>query len=116
MDDYLQSFRTTENAAITKTELKDTLQKGGFRLAKFFSNDLSKVMKKTRENADTVKEQRILRQMWNANEEIFIFKRSDLKLEVKRMQKRQLLSAAASLFDLESSRRFLLEYDAFFNR
>ena len=56
-------------------------------------------MKKTGENADTVKEQHILGQMWNANEEIFIFKRSDLKLEFKRMQKRQLLSVDASLFD-----------------
>ena len=28
--DYLQSFKKTENAAITTTEVKDTLQKGGF--------------------------------------------------------------------------------------
>ena len=35
LDDYIQSFKTTENAAITTTEVKDTLQKGGFKLPKF---------------------------------------------------------------------------------
>ena len=37
--------------------------------------------------------------MWNAKEDIFIFKKPDLKLDVKSMQQRQLLSLAASLFD-----------------
>ncbi|XP_075253255.1 uncharacterized protein LOC142345059 [Convolutriloba macropyga] len=99
MDDYLQSFKTTETAAITATEVKDTLQKGGFNLTKFFSNDPNTVMKITGENADTAIEQRILGQMWDAKEDIFIFKRPDLKLDVKSMQQRQLLSLAASLFD-----------------
>ena len=99
MDDYLQGFKTTEMAAITTTEVKDTLQKGGFKLTKFFSNDSNTVMKITGENADTAIEQRILGQMWNAQEDIFIFKRPDLKLDVKSMQQRQLLSLAASLFD-----------------
>ena len=35
MDDYLQSFKTTENAAITATEVKDTLQKFGLSLQNF---------------------------------------------------------------------------------
>ena len=56
-------------------------------------------MKITGENADTAIEQRILGQMWNAKEDIFIFKRPDLKLDAKSMQQRQLLSLAASLFD-----------------
>ena len=56
-------------------------------------------MKITGEKADTAIEQRILGQMWNAKEDIFIFKRPDLKLDVKSMQQRQLLSLAASLFD-----------------
>ena len=56
-------------------------------------------MKITGENADTAIEQRFLGQMWNAKEDIFIFKRPDLKLDVKRMHQRQLLSLAASLFD-----------------
>ena len=99
MDDYLQSFNTTENAVITTTEVKDTLQKGGCKLTKFFSNDSNTVIKITGENADTAIEQRILGQMWNAKEDIFIFKRPDLKLDVKSMQQRQLLSLAASLFD-----------------
>ena len=99
MDDCLQSFKTTETAAITATEVKDTLQKGGFKLTKFFSNDPNTVMKITGGNADTAIEQRILGQMWNAKEDIFIFKRPDLKLDVKSMQQRQLLSLAASLFD-----------------
>ncbi|XP_075264848.1 uncharacterized protein LOC142357013, partial [Convolutriloba macropyga] len=99
MDDYLQSFNTTENAVITTTEVKDTLHKGGFKLTKFFSNDPNTVMKITGENKDTAIEQRILGQMWNAKEDIFIFKRPDLKLDVKSMQQRQLLSLAASLFD-----------------
>ena len=99
IDDYLQSFKTTETAAITTTEVKDTLQKGGFKLTKYFSNDPNTVMKKTGENADTATEQHILGQMWNAKEDIFIFKRPDLKLDVKSMQQRQLLSLAASLFD-----------------
>ena len=38
--------------------------------------------------------------MWNAKEDIFFFKRPDLKLDVKSMQQRPLLSLAASLFDL----------------
>ena len=74
MDDYLQSFKTTETAAITATEVKDTLLKCGFKLTKFFSNDPNTVMKITGENADTVIEQRIVGQMWNAKEDIFIFK------------------------------------------
>ena len=60
MDDYLQSFKTTETAAIKTTEVKDTLQKGGFKLTKFFSNDPNTVIKITGENADTATEQRIL--------------------------------------------------------
>ena len=35
MDDYLQSFKTTENAAITTTEVKDTFQKLALSLQKF---------------------------------------------------------------------------------
>ena len=99
MDDYLQNFKTTETTAITATEVKDTLQKGSFKLTKFFSNDPNTVMKITGENADTAIEQRILGQTWNAKEDFFIFKRPDLKLDVKSMQQRQLLSLAASLFD-----------------
>ena len=99
MDDYLQSFKTTETAAITTREVKDTLQKCGFKLRKFFSYEPNTVMKITGENADTAIEQRILGQMWNAKEDIFIFKRPDLKLDVKSTQQRQLLSLAASLFD-----------------
>ena len=90
MGDYLQSFNTTENAAITTTEVKDTLHKGGFKLTKFFINNPNTVMKITGENVDTATEQRILKQMWNANADIFIVKRPDLKLDVKSMQKRQL--------------------------
>ena len=56
-------------------------------------------MKVTGENAERVKEQRILGQMWNANKDIFIFKRPDLKLDVESMQQRQMLSLAASLLD-----------------
>ena len=56
MDDYLQSFK----AAITTTEVDDTLHKGGFEFTMFFSKDPHNVMKITGENADTVKEQRIL--------------------------------------------------------
>ena len=99
MNDYPQSFKTTENAAITTTELKDTFQKGGFKLTKFFNNDLNTVMKITEENADTATEQRILGQRWIARDDIFIFKRPDIKPDVKSMQQRQLLSLAASLFD-----------------
>ena len=99
IDDYLQSFKTTETAAITTTEVKDTLQKGGFKLTSFFSNDPNTAMQITGENADTAIEQLILGQMRNAKEDIFIFKRPDLKLDVKNMQQRQLLSVAASLFD-----------------
>ena len=85
MDDYLQSFRTTETAAITATEVKDTLQKGGFKLAKIFSTDPNTVMKITGENADTAIEERVLGQTWNGKEDIFILKRPDLKLDVKSM-------------------------------
>ena len=46
-----------------------------------------------------MKGQRILGQMWNANEDIFIFKRQELKLDVESMQQRQLLSLASSFFD-----------------
>ena len=85
MDDYLQSFKTTEYAAITATEVKDTLQKFGLKLTKFFSKDPHTVMKITGENVDKATEQRILGQMWNSKEDIFIFKRPDLKLDVKSM-------------------------------
>ena len=92
-------FQDNQSAAITTTEVKDALQKSGLKLTKFFSSDPNTVMKITGENADTATEQRILRQMWNAKEDIFIFKRPDLKLDVKSMQQRQLLSLAASLSD-----------------
>ena len=99
MDDNLQRFKTTETAAVTATEVKNTLQKGDLKLTKFFSNDPNTVMKITGENADTAIEQRVLGQTSNAKEDIFILKRPDLKLDVKSMQQRQLLSLAASLFD-----------------
>ena len=35
MDNYHQSFNTTENAAITTTKVKDTLQKVALSLQKF---------------------------------------------------------------------------------
>ena len=47
MDDYLQSFSTTKNAAITTTELKNTLEKSGSELTKFSSNDPRTVIKIT---------------------------------------------------------------------
>ena len=78
IDDDLQSFNTTENEAIITTEVNNTIQKDGFRLTKFFSNNPNAVMKITGENSDTVTEQRMLRQMWNAKEDIFIFKRPEL--------------------------------------
>ena len=53
MDDYLQNFKTTETAAITTTEVKDTLKKSGFKLTKIFCNDPNTVIKIIGENADT---------------------------------------------------------------
>ena len=67
MDYYIQSFRATENAAIATIDVKDTLQKGVFKITNNFSNDPSTVMKITAENTSTVKEQLILGQMWNAS-------------------------------------------------
>ena len=117
MNDYLQSFKTTETAAITATDKKDTLQKGGFKLTQFFSNDPNTVMKITGENADTAIEQRILGQTWNAKEDIFVFKRPDLKLDVKTCNNVKCChSPHHCSIPLESSRRFPLEYDAFFNQ
>ena len=56
-------------------------------------------LKLTGENADTVTEHLFVGQMWNAKEDIIVFKRPDLKVDVNNMQHRQLLSLAASLFD-----------------
>ena len=66
MVDNLQFFNTIKNPAITTTEVKDTLTKGDFKRAKFFSNDPNTVKIITGENADTETEQHTLGQMWNA--------------------------------------------------
>ena len=100
MDYYLQSSKTTENQTSQQSQQQQKrirYKKLALSLQSFlvYPNTVKKI---TGENADTLTEQRMLGQMWNAKEDIFIFKRPDLKLDIRSMQKRQLLSLAASLY------------------
>ena len=90
INDYLQSFNTTKNAAITTTELK-VRSKRWLKAYKKYGNDTNTVRKTPGDNADTKTEQRILEQSWNASEDVFIFRRPDIKLDVNNIQERQLL-------------------------
>ena len=74
-------------------------------------------MKISGENTETATEQRILGQMWNAKEDIFVLKKPDLKLDVKACNNVNCCHSPhhCSIL-LESSRRCPLEHNAFFNQ
>ena len=73
-------------------------EKGGFNLTKFFSNDSSFPLIENTER-DTELTQRVLGQKWDVKNDTFIFRKPNLDIKIKRLQQRQLLSIAASLFD-----------------
>ena len=73
-------------------------KKGGFNLTKFFSNDSSfPLIDNT--GRDTELTQRVLGQKWDVKNDTFIFRKPILDIKIERLQQRQLLSIAASLFD-----------------
>ena len=98
MDDFLQSFETTDEAIEQTTCIKETLKKGGFNLTKFFSNDSSFPLIDDTEG-DKALTQRVLGQTWDVKNDTFIFRKPNLDIKIERLQQRELLSTAASLFD-----------------
>ncbi|XP_075265931.1 uncharacterized protein LOC142358417 [Convolutriloba macropyga] len=98
MDDFLQSFKTTEDAIKLTTCIKETLTKGGFNLTKFISNDSSFPLNDSSEEHKT-STQRVLGQTWDVNNDTFIFRKSNVDIKIEGMQQRQLLSISTSIFD-----------------
>ena len=64
MDDFLESFKITDEAIEHTTCIKETLQKGGFNLTKIFCNDSSFSLIKKTEGGKALT-QRIRGKMWN---------------------------------------------------
>ena len=95
VDGFLQ---TTDKAIEQTTCIKETLQKEGFNLKKFFSNDLSfRFIEKA--EVDKALTQRIVGETWDVKNDSFVIKKPNLDIKVEGLQQRQLLSIAASLFD-----------------
>ena len=81
MDDFLQSFETTDEPIEQTTCIKETLKKGGFNLTKFFSNDSSFPLIDDTEG-DTALTQRILRQTWDVKNDPFLFRKPNLDIKL----------------------------------
>ena len=73
-------------------------KKGGFNLTKIFCNDSSfPLIDNTKR--DTGLTQRVLGQKWDVKNDTLKFTKPILDIKIERLQQRQLLSIAASLFD-----------------
>ena len=81
MDNFLQSFQTTEEATEQTTCIKETLKEGGFNLTKFFGNESSFPLIDNTER-DTELTQRVLGQKWDFENDTFVFRKPILDIKI----------------------------------
>ena len=67
LDDFVHSFRSTENAQLSAFDLKSTLQKCGFNLAKFVTNvPIALEMLESEHIKSETEDHRVLGLLWNS--------------------------------------------------
>ena len=106
VDDLLKSTATVEEAARLSVELRKLLQRAGFNLTKWSSNEpgaISKIPERERAPArqsidigDTPAAEKALGVLWNIESDYFTFQ---VKSDMNATTRRSLLSTVASLYD-----------------
>ena len=105
VDDCLLSFQTADQAIAVINDLIRMLQRGGFQLRKFLTNDhevLEAIPEEERakntknHEFEPTSTHRVLGILWNFTKDVFVF---DVTLPVKPPTRRGLLSSISSLFD-----------------
>ena len=111
VDDLLKSTETTEKAIRLVRQLRELLQRGGFRLTKWFSNDekvLASVPKSERAKSvvnlkgDRLPTENTLGLRWNSGEDVFVWTVTEKMLQSTRetsITRRGMVSAVYSFFD-----------------
>ncbi|XP_028410841.1 uncharacterized protein LOC114533508 [Dendronephthya gigantea] len=111
VDDLLKSTNTTDKAIRLVQQLRELLQKGGFRLTKWFSNDklvLATVPESERTKSminlkgDRLPTENTLGLKWNSDEDAFVWTITEKMLQFTReksITRRGMVSAIYSFFD-----------------
>ena len=101
MDDFVHSFQSTEEAHLCVSDLKSTLQKGGFNLTKFVTNEPNALEMLESEHIETeTEDHQVLGLLWNSSsDKIFHKKLSKIDQDASHYTLRKLLSLIACLFD-----------------
>lgn len=111
VDDMMKSKSTTEEAVVLVSQLRKLLQRGGFRLTKWYSNDrevLATIPESERAksvvNLDLEKlpTETALGLKWNTEEDKFVWEAFEKILQVvnqRSMKRSGIVSAVYSLFD-----------------
>ena len=110
VDDLLKSTKTTEKAIRLVRQLRELLQRGGFRLTKWFSNDekvLASVPKSERAKSvvnlkgDRLPTENTLGLRWNSEEDVFVWTVTEKMLQSTRetsITRRGMVSVIYSFF------------------
>ena len=111
VDDLMKSVNSTEKAIILAQQLRELLQKGGFKLTKWLSNDrevLTAIPEGERASSvvnldiDDLPTETALGLKWNVEEDVFTWAADDdtlVQTRGKAITRRGILSAVSSLFD-----------------
>ena len=101
MDDYVHSLPTITEANDTVMQVKECLQRGGFKLAKFLSNCCEVLEQIPCEDLDESKDfTRVLGQKWNfVDDKFFIKPLEEFPKNAAMYNQRKLLSLVKSIFD-----------------
>ena len=101
MDDYVHSLSTITEAKDTVMQVKECLQRGGFKLTKFLSNCPEVLEQIPSEDLDGSKDiTRVLGQKWNFVEDKFFIKPlEEFPKNATMYTQRKLFSLVASIFD-----------------
>ena len=111
VDDLLKSTETTEKAIRLVRQLRELLQRGGFRLTKWFSNDekvLASVPKSEQAKpvvnlkGDRLPTENTLGLRWNSEEDVFVWTVTEKMLQSTRetsITRRGMVSVVYSFFD-----------------
>ena len=111
VDDLMKSVTNTERAIMIAQQLRELLQRGGFKLTKWLSNDREVLMtipeterasSVVNLNIDDLPTETALGLKWNVEEDAFIWEVDDRTLvqtQQKASTRRGILSVVSSLFD-----------------
>ena len=101
MDDFIHSFQSTEEAQLCVSDLKSTLQKGGFSLTKIVTNEPNTLEMLESEHIESeTEDNRGLGQLWNSPSDIIFHKKlSKIDQDASQYTLHKLLPLIACLLD-----------------